>query len=308
MRIKVISPVFNDWDAYRLLIEKTENIYSKSGYQISYIAVDDCSSISYNPQDFAGIDLKVIHLISNQGHQRAIAIGLSYFADNQDSDAVIVMDSDGEDQPEHIENLLAKAKEVPGKIVFAQRKKRTESFTFKLFYVIYKMVFKFLTGNIITFGNFSLVPASKVKKLANVSELWNNYPGAILRSRLPYDSVPLDRGTRLAGKSKMNFTSLILHGMSAISVFLDFTAVRILLFASGMIGFSIVGVLLVLYFKFVLNQATPGWATTVVSGLFIVFIQGFFIALFILFMVLSSRRYTSFIPYFGYKKFIDEVE
>jgi glycosyltransferase involved in cell wall biosynthesis len=308
MRIKVISPVFNDWDAYRLLIEKTENIYSKSGYQISYIAVDDCSSISYNPQDFAGIDLKVIHLISNQGHQRAIAIGLSYFADNQDSDAVIVMDSDGEDQPEHIENLLAKAMEVPGKIVFAQRKKRTESFTFKLFYVIYKMVFKFLTGNIITFGNFSLVPASKVKKLANVSELWNNYPGAILRSRLPYDSVPLDRGTRLAGKSKMNFTSLILHGMSAISVFLDFTAVRILLFASGMIGFSIVGVLLVLYFKFVLNQATPGWATTVVSGLFIVFIQGFFIALFILFMVLSSRRYTSFIPYFGYKKFIDEVE
>jgi glycosyltransferase involved in cell wall biosynthesis len=308
MRIKVISPVFNDWDAYRLLIEKTENIYSKSGYQISYIAVDDCSSISYNTQDFAGIDLKVIHLISNQGHQRAIAIGLSYFADNQDADMVIVMDSDGEDQPEHIEDLLAKAKEVPGKIVFAQRKKRTESLTFKLFYVIYKMVFKFLTGNVITFGNFSLVPASKVKKLANVSELWNNYPGAILRSRLPFDSVPLDRGTRLAGKSKMNFTSLILHGMSAISVFLDFTAVRILLFASGMIGFSIVGVLLVLYFKFVLNQATPGWATTVVSGLFIVFIQGFFIALFILFMVLSGRRYTSFIPYFGYKKFIDKVE
>lgn len=308
MRIKVISPVFNDWDAYRLLIEKTERIYSKSGYQISYIAVDDCSSIAYNPQDFAGIDLKVIHLISNQGHQRAIAIGLSYFADNQDADVIIVMDSDGEDQPEHIEDLLAKSKEVPGKIVFAQRKKRTESFTFRLFYVIYKMVFKFLTGNVITFGNFSLVPASKVKKLANVSELWNNYPGGTLRSRLPIDSVPLDRGTRLAGKSKMNFTSLILHGMSAISVFLDFTAVRILLFASGMIGFSVIGVVLVLYLKFVLNQATPGWATTVVSGLFIVFIQGFFIALFILFMVLSGRRYTSFIPYYGYKKFIDEVE
>lgn len=308
MRIKVISPVFNDWDAYRLLIEKTERIYSKSGYQISYIAVDDCSSIAYNPQDFVGIDLKVIHLISNQGHQRAIAIGLSYFADNQDADVIIVMDSDGEDQPEHIEDLLAKAKEVPGKIVFAQRKKRTESFTFRLFYVIYKMVFKFLTGNVITFGNFSLVPASKVKKLANVSELWNNYPGGTLRSRLPFDSVPLDRGTRLAGKSKMNFTSLILHGMSAISVFLDFTAVRILLFASGMIGFSVIGVVLVFYFKFVLNQATPGWATTVVSGLFIVFIQGFFIALFILFMVLSGRRYTSFIPYYGYKKFIDEVE
>jgi hypothetical protein len=308
MKIKVISPVFNDWPAYKLLVEKTNTIYKQSGYEISYLAVDDCSSIPYNPEDFSGVDLKVIHLISNQGHQRAIAIGLSYFADHQDADAVIVMDSDGEDQPEHIADLINRANEVPGKIIFAQRKKRTESLMFKLFYVIYKFVFKFLTGNIITFGNFSLIPASRVKKLANVSELWNNYPGAILRSRLPYDSVPLDRGSRLAGESKMNFTSLILHGMSAISVFLDFTAVRILLFASGMIGFSIVGVLVVLYFKFVLNQATPGWTTTVVSGLFIVFIQGFFIALFILFMVLSGRRYTSFIPYFGYKKFIDEVE
>jgi len=93
-----------------------------------------------------------------------------------------------------------------------------------------------------------------------------------------------------------------------VSVFLDVTAVRIVMFAAVMIVSSIVGVFVVLYFKFVLGQATPGWATSVISGLFIVFIQGFFIALFILFVVLSSRRYTSFIPYFGYKKFIESVE
>lgn len=307
MKIKIIMPVFNDWDAMELLIKKTNGLYENSGYQLSYLAVDDCSSIPYSPERFRSYNLKVIQLISNQGHQRAIAIGLSYYADNQDSDIVIVMDSDGEDQPEHIKDLLAKSKDTPGKIIFAKRKKRTESIVFKVFYQIYKLVFKFLTGNIITFGNFSLVPGDKVKKLANVSELWNNYPGAILRSKLPFDSVPLDRGIRLAGNSKMNFTSLILHGMSAISVFLDFTAVRILLFAAAMISFSVLGVLVVLYYKFILNQATPGWATTVVSGLFIVFIQGFFIALFILFMVLSGRRYTSFIPYFGYKKFIDTI-
>lgn len=308
MKIKIIMPVFNDWDALRLLLKKTQELYKNSEFEISYLAVDDCSSVAYNPEDFREYDLKVIHLISNQGHQRAIAIGLSYFADNNDADMVIVMDSDGEDQPEHIQALLDKSKTEPGRIIFAQRKKRTESFVFKFFYKIYKFVFKFLTGNIITFGNFSAVPAHQVKKLSNVSELWNNYPGAIIRSRLPFSSVPLDRGTRLAGNSKMNFTSLVLHGMSAVSVFLDFTAVRILLFAAGMIGFSILGVAVVLYFKFVLHQATPGWATSVVSGLFIVLIQGFFIALFILFMVLSSRRYTSFIPYFGYKKFIDTIE
>jgi hypothetical protein len=308
MKIKIILPVFNDWEALRLLIQKTYQLYHGKPYHISFLAVDDCSSIPYNKEDFKDYDLEVLHLISNQGHQRAIAIGLSYFADHNDADKVIVMDSDGEDQPEHIEALLEKAEQEPEKIIFAQRKKRTESLLFRVFYKIYKFVFKLLTGNIITFGNYSLIPAKQVKKLANVSELWNHYPGAIIRSRLPFDSIPLDRGTRLAGKSKMNFSSLVLHGMSAVSVFVDVTAVRIVMFAAFMIISSVVGVLIVLYFKYVLGQATPGWATSVISGLFIVFIQGFFIAMFILFMVLSSRRYTSFIPYFGYKKFIDFVD
>ncbi len=308
MKVKIISPVYNDWEAYKLLIKQTVDLHKNSSIEFSFLAVDDCSSIEYNPQDFEGYDVKVIHLISNQGHQRAIAIGLSYYADHNDADKVIVMDSDGEDHPQHILDLIGKSEENPDKIIFAKRKKRTESFMFRMFYVVYKFVFKALTGNVITFGNYSVIPSHKVKKLANVSELWNNYPGGVIRSRLQFDSIPLDRGRRLAGKSKMNFTSLVLHGMSAVSVFLDFTAVRILLFASIMVSFSVVGVLVALYFKFVLDQATPGWATSVVSGFLIVFMQGFFIALFILFMVLSSRRYNSFIPYFGYKKFIDTVE
>lgn len=308
MKLKIVYPVYNDWEALKILLSKTELVFSGTEIQLSYLAVDDCSELTYLPASFNEFDIKVIHLTSNQGHQRAIAIGLSYLADNNDADLVVVMDSDGEDQPEHILDLIAKSKESPDKIIFAQRKKRTESIYFRIFYLVYKLIFKFLTGQVITFGNYSLIPSSKVKKLANVSEIWNNYPGGVIRSKLPYDSVSLDRGTRLAGKSKMNFTSLILHGMSAISVFLDFTAVRILLFAGLMVLCSVVGAGVALYMKLVLHQATPGWASSLVMGFFIVFIQGFFIALFILFMVLSSRRYTSFIPYFGYSKFIDSVE
>jgi glycosyltransferase involved in cell wall biosynthesis len=308
MKVKIVYPVYNDWEALNLLMTKTAAIFEKKEVELSYLAVDDCSSIPFVASDFCDFDFKVLHLISNQGHQRAIAIGLSYLVDNNNADLVVVMDSDGEDQPEHILNLIEKSKSSPDKIIFAQRNKRTESFAFKLFYLVYKFIFKFLTGHVITFGNYSLIPASKIKKLANVSEIWNNYPGGVIRSKLPFDSVPLNRGVRLAGKSKMNFTSLILHGMSAISVFLDFTTVRILIFASAMVSCSVIGAGVAIYFKFVLHQATPGWASNLVMGFFIVFIQGFFIALFILFMVLSSRRYTSFIPYFGYNKYIDFVE
>jgi glycosyltransferase involved in cell wall biosynthesis len=308
MNVKIVLPVYNDWEALKLLILKTENIFKDKNVELSYLAVDDCSNLLFEVQNFEGINIKVIHLISNQGHQRAIAIGLSYLVDHNDADLIVVMDSDGEDQPEHIIELMAKSQDCPDKIIFAKRKKRTESLLFRTFYLVYKFIFKFLTGHVITFGNFSLIPVSKLKKIANVSDIWNNFPGGVIRSKLPFDSVPLDRGIRLAGNSKMNFSSLVLHGMSAISVFLDFTAVRILLFATSMVLFSVIGSGIALYMKFVLNQATPGWASSLVMAFFIVFLQGFFIALFILFMVLSSRRYTSFIPYFGYKKYIDFIE
>jgi polyisoprenyl-phosphate glycosyltransferase len=307
MKVKIVLPVFNDWVALKLLLEKTRDIYKVSDLEISYLAVNDCSSVDYQSSDFVDFKIEVIHLNANMGHQRAIAIGLSYLVDNKDFDVAIVMDSDGEDQPEHIQNLIEKSRQEPEKIIFAQRKKRTESLLFKVFYYVYKFIFKSLTGHVITFGNFSLVPVSKLKKLAHVSEIWNNYPGGVIRSRLAFDSLPLDRGRRLAGESKMNFSSLILHGMSAISVFLDFTAIRILWFASLMVLFSIGGSSVVFYLKFIEHQATPGWASSLILAFFIIFIQGFFIALFILFMVLSSRRYNSFIPYLGYKKFVDTI-
>ena len=43
--------------------------------------------------------IEIIHLALNLGHQRAIAVGLCEIADREQIDAVIVMDSDGEDRP-----------------------------------------------------------------------------------------------------------------------------------------------------------------------------------------------------------------
>jgi polyisoprenyl-phosphate glycosyltransferase len=309
MKITVVMPVYNDWEALKLLLQRVNSLYQSKYPEMDYLIVNDASNIAYEPNDFKEFNIRIVHLNCNLSHQRAIAVGLSYLANqDQKADYVVVMDSDGEDQPEHISLLIDKAIENNSKIVFAQRKKRTESFAFKFFYLIYKSIFKTLTGHVITFGNFCVIPAEMLKKLTFVSEIWNNFPGGAIRSKLPLTSLPLDRGKRLAGVSKMNFTSLILHGMSAISVFLDFTAVRILILISFLVSFTVVGAGVVLYIKFVMNQATPGWATTAIFAFLTVSLQCFLIALFILFMVLSSRRYTSFVPFLGYKMYIDTVE
>jgi hypothetical protein len=217
------------------------------------------------------------------------------------------MDADGEDAPGDINKLAARSIEKPGKIIFAERNKRTEGILFRSFYVIYKYVFKLLTGKVITFGNFSLVPQSRLQNLVRVSEIWNNYPGGIIKSRIPYDSVLTNRAKRLAGESKMNFVSLVLHGLSAISVMVDTTAVRILIFSIFMTGIAIAFIFFILFLKLIGN-ATPGWASTLGSTLMILMLQSFLISLFLVFMVLQYRSQQHFIPAVHYRDFVEKVE
>ncbi|MEO6684335.1 MAG: glycosyltransferase [Dyadobacter sp.] len=306
----IIIPQYNDWEALNLLIQKINTDLSPTVLKnSSLLVVDDCSSKDRTEPfvPFGGKAIQVLRLYRNLGHQKAIAIGLSYVAENIDCDNVIVMDADGEDAPSDINKLVQRSLEVPGKIIFAQRNKRTENFIFRFFYIIYKNLFKLLTGKVITFGNFSLVPQRRLKNLVRVSEIWNNYPGGIIKSRIPYDSVSTDRATRLAGESKMNFVSLVLHGLSTISVLVDTTAVRILIFSIFMSGLAVAFIIVILFLKLIGN-ATPGWASTLGSTLIILMLQSFLISLFLVFMVLQYRSQQHFIPAIHYRDFVEKVD
>ena len=306
----IVIPQYNDWEALNLLIERLNcDVAADVLAATLLVVVDDCSSQDAPPtlQKFDGCGLQIVRLWRNMGHQRAIAIGLSYVADQLPCQRVVVMDADGEDAPKDINALIETAQQQPDRIVFAQRSKRHEGFLFQFFYGVYKFVFKQLTGQVITFGNFCLVPQRRLQNLVRVSEIWNNFPGGIIKSRLPYCSVPIERGKRLAGKSKMNFVSLILHGLSSISVLIDVAAVRILIFSIGLSVVSLLVIAVVLFLKWI-DNATPGWASTLSSALLIVVLQSFLISLFLVFMVLQYRTQQQFIPATQYKDFVEQVE
>lgn len=309
-RINIVIPLFNDWQALGLLLERIRAV-NESGLtkRLSFLIVDDCSSMNFESlPNGIGQSLSVLRLFRNVGHQKAIALGLSYLASLPDQYPTIVMDADGEDRPEDILQLLQTGANNPGRIVFAHRAKRHESFLFRLFYEIYKSVFRLLTGKVITFGNFSLVPAQQLRKLSYVSEIWNNYPGGVIRSRLPYTAVPLERGRRLAGESKMNFVSLVLHGLSAVSVLMDTTAVRLALFCVMMVVVSVFGIGVVVSLRFFADTAVPGWASYLVFSFLIVILQAFLISLLLVFMVLSYRTQPQFIPARQFQDFVEKVE
>jgi len=138
-----------------------------------------------------------------------------------------------------------------------------------------------------------------------IPDLWNNLPAAILRSRLPIVSIPIDRGRRYAGTSKMNFTSLVVHGLSGISVYADTIFIRLLLLTILLVVFSAfsVGIVLTLRLFFPVH-ATPGWATTVTFGLIIILLQVFFTALSSILMLLNSRVQRLIIPIVDFKPYV----
>ena len=304
----MVVPVFNDWESCLLLVEairKANPVDFFDNLTFCWVndgSVDDAPPALLRPRshDF------VVELTRNVGHQKAIALGIAYVSRYFPGQPILVMDADGEDQPQHLSVLINNGL-AGDHIVFARRTKRHEGFVFQFFYRIYKLVFRLLTGKQIAFGNFSFIPASRTVRVAHVSEIWNHFSGGIIKSRIPYKSIPLERGRRLAGHSKMNFTSLVLHGLSAVAVHADTMAVRLMLFCIGLVCMSVVSIVVVAILKFFTPLASPGWATTVVTGFSSLIMQSFLVSLLLLFVVLMYRTQKLFIPAKDYSDYISRI-
>lgn len=314
-RLRLVMPVYNDWASFHILLRELDEVASELPVRMVVSAVDDGST--HGPEgelcDVSQLKnleaVEIIHLYSNVGHQRAIAVGMATAAEDDNFDAVLVMDADGEDSPRAIGQMLTRAGEKQDFCVVAQRRRRSENVTFKLAYVLYKFAFRLLTGRQIAFGNFSLFSRSYVRRLVRVSDLWNNLPAAVLRSRLPIQALPIDRARRYAGKSKMNLTSLVVHGFSGISVYAETIFVRLLFLTLVLTGLSGSLITVVMSLRlFFPRFATPGWATTVSFGMVILLVQVLSVTLSSILMLLNSRVQRLIVPLVDYKCFVDYRE
>lgn len=313
LSITIVLPVYNDWESFKLLLGEMSAVVEQMALQLHIVAVDDGSSTVSLKHDDLNLNPKigsveVLHLTRNLGHQKAIAIGLAYVAQRQQCDTVIIMDSDGEDRPEDIVRLINASAESPNKIVFAKRTKRSEGTGFRFFYQIYKTVYYIFTGSSISFGNFCIIPLGLVKRLVFVSEIWNHFSAGVIKSKLPITTIPAERGYRIAGRSKMNLASLVMHGLSAISVHMDIVAVRLFLASIVLIILSAVGIFIVIGMRLLTTLAIPGWATNVTIGLLIILLQAFLISFLLVFMILTNRTYKLFIPYLDYAIYVFRIE
>jgi hypothetical protein len=309
-RLALITPVLNDWESLALLIDRIATLYDSATLELFVLVIDDGSTDPLAEEPLKTTEgscvksIEIQRLATNLGHQRAIAVGLVTVASWDHVDGVLVMDSDGEDRPEEIAALVNAARSRPDTIILAQRTKRSERLTFKIGYGLYKLVFWALTGQRVSSGNFSLVPAGCLKSLIYMPTLWNNIPATLIRSRFPVRSVPTIRGKRYAGQPKMNLISLVTHGLSATSVYVDVIFVRLLLASAGLILLTLVGGVSVLLYKLFTDLATPGWATTVVSSLAVILLQTMVFMVGITLMLLGGRTGYAFVPALDSTRFV----
>ncbi len=311
----VLMPVYNDWAALPLLLERLDATLAGAGLAAEVLVVDDGSSVPPGEElrapkgTLAAIGaVRVLHLGRNVGHQRAIAIGLAYLHADRPGRTVIVMDADGEDDPADVPRLVEACRTGGGAMVFARRAERSEGAGFRVLYRLYRLLFRLLTGSPISFGNFSVVPASVLPRLVLLSELWNHYPSAVVKARIPFLTVPVHRARRLVGRSQMTLVSLVLHGLGGISVHGDVIGVRALLGTLVAIVLCLAGIGVVVGIRLMTDLAIPGWASYVVGLLVAILLQTVSLSLVFVFMILNSRNYSTIIPRRDYQDYIASVE
>jgi hypothetical protein len=309
----VLIPVYEDWKALNLLLPLLDEELSAHALKADILIVDDGSTeINFGPetqQCFNSLGtIEILPLRRNVGHQRAIAVGLSYLEANQLCHPVVVMDCDGEDDPSDVPRLIAECSaHHHQKIIFAARTRRSESLTFKTFYQLYRLIHFILTGVQVQVGNFSVIPIGVLRRLVAVSELWNHYAAAVYKAKLPMALIPARRNCRLEGSSRMGLVALVVHGLSAMAVFGDRIGVRLLILVS--MGMSLVSIALVtvIGIRLLTTLAIPGWATYVTGILLVIFIQMLMIVLVFAFVILSGRNTVSIIPSRDYIHIADVV-
>jgi polyisoprenyl-phosphate glycosyltransferase len=308
----ILLPVFEDWQAVTLLLPRV--LASVQEVPNPAVLIVDDGSRHPPPGDLARESgggfawVRVLRLKRNVGHQRAIAVGLSYIDEHVPCEAVVVMDADGEDRPEDVPRLLARARDLQGeRIVFAERGRRIESVFFRVCYHLYRALHRLLTGADVRVGNFSVIPRGRLASVVVTSELWIHYAASTFRARQPVAFVQAARGQRLAGPSRMSFVGLVVHGLSAISVYSDVVFTRLVVTAGIVAAVAIVSLCVGLGVYLWDGAAVPGWLAYSAALLLVIVFQAMTFVAALTFLILGSRQQATFIPRRDYATFVQSL-
>jgi glycosyltransferase involved in cell wall biosynthesis len=274
MDLSVVIPIFNEeaniGELHRRLTALLAPMSLPEGYEL--IFVNDGSRDGSLPQllllaEHDPAHVRYLSFSRNFGHQIAVTAGL----DRAEGAAVVIIDADLQDPPELIPALYAKLREGY-EVVYARRRSRqgestAKRLTAKLFYRILRAMTHVEIP--VDTGDFRIISRKVVLALRQMPEQNKFLRGQISWIGYRQTYLEYDRAERAGGVTGYTYAKMLRFALDGITAFSDVplkVATVSGFFVSGIAGLLI---LYTLYARFVTRQYQPGWASLMVSILFL---------------------------------------
>ena len=131
----ILIPCFNDWECLNILIPKISQALKKTNEEVNILIINDASTKKNNLsfEKMSGLKkIEVLNLKNNVKAQMATATGLNFLRKEKFQGGIIVMDADGQDDPEHLVDIIRESKKNPEKTISINRSKREDEIKCKI--------------------------------------------------------------------------------------------------------------------------------------------------------------------------------
>lgn len=267
----IIAPVYNEAESLPVLYQRVKEVMEPTGEPWELMLIDDGSKDGSTDmiRSLAKQDERVRPIIfaRNFGHQIAVTAGLDYSR----GQAVVIIDSDLQDPPEVILDLIAKWREG-FEVVYAVRTEREGETWFKTFTasLFYRLIYQITDVKIpLDTGDFRLMDRKVVNVMNSMREKHRFLRGMSAWVGFKQTGVPYKRAARFAGSTKYPFRKMFRLALNAIIGFSYFPlqVATYLGFIAALI--SIIAIPIVVIGRLAGNGAFFGQATTLIAVLFL---------------------------------------
>jgi dolichol-phosphate mannosyltransferase len=274
----VVAPVFNECETVEAFYARIVAVMEGVGDSFELVLIDDGSTDgSYTVMrrlHERDSRVRVVEFSRNFGHQVAISAGL----DHARGRCVVIIDSDLQDPPEVIPEMIARWKEG-AEVVYAQRRTRHGETRFKL---LTAAAFYRLIGRITAVdiprdtGDFRLLDRAVVDALVAMREHHRFMRGLSSWVGFRQEAVQYERQERFAGETKYPLMKMVRFSVDAITGFSYIPLQLATSLGFLLAGISLVGIVVAILLR-IFNHAIVGQATTLILVLFLGGVQLIFL-------------------------------
>jgi len=271
IRYSVIAPIFNEAGNIPELYRRVKETLEQTGESWELLMIDDGSTDGSTDEirQLASQDdhIRPIIFARNFGHQIAVTAGLDYSR----GQAVVIIDSDLQDPPEVILEMIARWKEG-FEVVYAQRSEREGETWFKLLTanIFYRLIYRITDVKIpMDTGDFRLMDRKVVEVMKQMRERHRFLRGMSSWVGFKQTGVTYKRAARFSGETKYPLKKMVKFASDAITSFSYFPLQLAMYLGFISAGLSIIAIPVVIILRMVGEHAFLGQATTLIAVLFL---------------------------------------